>query len=45
MKHNTNDSNIFDLIKERNATIKEMFEINSIAGIKMAGITSKLDNI
>jgi hypothetical protein len=44
-RHNANDSNILVFTRKIKAIIKEIFEIRSIAGINVAGKTSKLDNI
>ncbi len=40
-----NKSNKFDLTKKKKEKAKQRFEKKSILGIKIAGITIKLDNI
>ena len=45
MTHNNNDSITFVFTKKMRVMIKEIFEIMSIAGINIAGKTSKLDSI
>jgi len=42
---NTQNNKKFDLINIREEYIKERFDTKSILGIKVAGKTSKLDNI
>ena len=41
----TNDSNMLNLIEEKNAKTKERFAITSILGMISAGKTIRLDNI
>jgi len=43
--HNSNDTNKFLLTKKIKETKKEIFDIKSKEGIKVAGKTSKLDKI
>jgi len=43
--HNINDSFIFEPSIDINATTKEIFDMKSINGIRVAGKTRILDNI
>ena len=44
-KHNTTNSNMFELTNKMKAIRKEILDMKSINGMKVAGKTSKLDNI